>query len=117
MQNLAKRKNRLTAALTWAGAAALLLAALLWYALDDRPRPIEEAPLDRAALGAEQAGLDVNAATAEELGELPGIGPVLAERIIAWREENGPFTGREDLLSVSGIGPALWEDIAPYIEF
>lgn len=48
----------------------------------------------------------VNRATAAELEALPGVGPVLAERIVAYRAENGPFSAVEDLLSVPGIGEA-----------
>lgn len=48
---------------------------------------------------------NINQATAEELEKLPGIGPVLAARIVAFREEHGPFRTVDDLLSVSGIGP------------
>lgn len=46
----------------------------------------------------------VNRATASELESLPGVGPVLAERIVGYREENGPFREIEDLLDVPGIG-------------
>jgi len=48
----------------------------------------------------------LNVAGAEELESLPGVGPVLAERIVAYREEHGPFTAVEDLLEVPGIGEA-----------
>lgn len=48
--------------------------------------------------------ISLNTATATELENLPGVGPVLAERIVAWREQNGPFDVVEDLLEVSGIG-------------
>lgn len=53
--------------------------------------------------------LDINTANLEELETLTGIGPVLAQRIIDWREENGPFRTVEDLLEVKGIGPATLE--------
>ena len=48
--------------------------------------------------------LNINTATAEELAVLPGIGPALAVRIVAYREENGPFTSVTQLLLVEGIG-------------
>ncbi|MCS7240473.1 MAG: 5'-nucleotidase C-terminal domain-containing protein [Candidatus Bipolaricaulota bacterium] len=50
--------------------------------------------------------LNLNTATQAELEKLPGIGAVLAKRIIEWRETKGPFKRVEDLLQVSGIGPA-----------
>lgn len=54
--------------------------------------------------GATSGGIDLNAATVAELEELPGVGPVLAERIAAYRDEHGPFAAVEDLLDVPGIG-------------
>lgn len=48
----------------------------------------------------------LNLADATELETLPGVGPVLAARIIAYREQNGPFAVVEDLLEVAGIGEA-----------
>jgi competence protein ComEA len=59
--------------------------------------------------------LDLNAATASELEELPGIGPVLAERIVQWREDNGRFTDVEVLGEVSGIGDALMAQLRPLV--
>jgi competence protein ComEA len=55
--------------------------------------------------------VNVNTATAEELETLPGIGEVLAQAIISYREENGPFATVDDLEEVSGIGPATLEEI------
>lgn len=57
----------------------------------------------------------VNRAGPEELQRLPGIGPVLAERIVAYRRRNGPFQAVEDLLGVSGIGPKVLEQLRPYV--
>lgn len=57
--------------------------------------------------GSETDGLiSLNRAAASELEGLPGVGPVLAERIEAFRETNGPFGQVEDLLQVPGIGEA-----------
>lgn len=49
-------------------------------------------------------GIDLNLATAIDLERLPGVGPVLAQRIVSYREERGPFSTVEDLLDVPGIG-------------
>jgi competence protein ComEA len=59
--------------------------------------------------------VDLNAASATELEALPGIGPVLAERIVQWREDNGPFTDVEVLGEVSGIGDALMAQLRPRV--
>lgn len=54
----------------------------------------------------ETSGLDLNAATVGQLQDLDGVGPVLAGRIVEFREANGPFQAIEDLLDVPGIGEA-----------
>jgi competence protein ComEA len=51
-------------------------------------------------------GIDINSATAAELEDLPGVGPVLAGRIVAYRELHGSFAEVEDLLGIGGIGEA-----------
>lgn len=59
--------------------------------------------------------VNINTATPEELDALPGIGPVKAAAIIAWREENGPFRYPEQLLEVSGIGEKTLEGLLEFI--
>lgn len=61
------------------------------------------------------ARIDLNRATARELDALPGVGPVLAERIIDHRRRHGPFRRREELLAVRGIGPRLFARLAPLV--
>lgn len=55
--------------------------------------------------------IDINSATSEQLQALPGIGPVLAQRIIDYREANGPFQSVGALINVSGIGEKKLEAI------
>ncbi|WP_264991613.1 ComEA family DNA-binding protein, partial [Mycobacterium montefiorense] len=50
--------------------------------------------------------VDLNTATTEQLDALPGVGPVTAEAIVAWRQANGKFTSVDQLADVDGIGPA-----------
>ncbi len=59
--------------------------------------------------------LDLNRATAEELRALPGIGPVTAGRIVAFREEHGRFVRPEDLKKVKGVGDKTFARIAPLV--
>ena len=60
--------------------------------------------------------ISVNTASAPELERLPGIGPVLAQRIVEFREQNGPFQRFEDLLEVEGIGPSKLESLQEHVE-
>ena len=66
------------------------------------PEPAPEPAVER---------LELNRATRAELETLPGIGEVLAERIVAWRSANGPFVSVEQLMDVEGIGEKKFAEI------
>ena len=68
-----------------------------------------------AATAASDGRVDVNHASSEELQRLPGVGPATAEKIIAYREANGPFTAPEDLMQVSGIGQKTFAKMADLV--
>ena len=72
--------------------------------------------LDEPGHGLTADGIvDVNTASGYELEALPGIGPVIAGRIVAYRDRHGPFERVEHLLRVSGIGPKRLEAIREYV--
>jgi competence protein ComEA len=59
--------------------------------------------------------VDLNAATAADLDGLPGIGPVLAQRIVDYRTQHGRFSSVDQLDDVPGIGPALYARLAAQV--
>ena len=59
--------------------------------------------------------IDINIASQAELESLPGFGPTTAQKIIEYREQNGPFLAIEDIVNVSGIGPGTYERIKDLI--
>jgi competence protein ComEA len=79
--------------------------------------PIAAAPGAAAGPpGASSAGpVDLNTATLEALDGLPGIGPVLAQRILDWRTAHGRFSSVDELNEVSGIGAATLSDLRPAV--
>lgn len=98
------------------GASAVEAAVDAW-----RRWPAETSPASRATEAAPAGSrgasgpLDLNRATAAELTRLPGIGDVLARRIVAYRDSVGGFRSLEQLERVRGIGPAMMNRLAPLI--
>lgn len=69
-----------------------------------------------APSGASGGGpVDLNSATVEQLDALPGVGPVLAQRIVDWRTQHGGFRSVDDLQQVSGIGDSKFADLKPLV--
>ncbi|MGB9757785.1 MAG: ComEA family DNA-binding protein [Candidatus Bipolaricaulaceae bacterium] len=95
--------------------AALIYCGVLWIPPKKPAVPeLRTMEINAAILPVtfvEEGPLDLNRATAAELEKLPGIGPTLAARIVAWRETHGPFRTVEDLLAVPGIGPKTLENL------
>ena len=76
------------------------------------PRPFESPSHSHAKETPELGRIDINTATEKELRSVPGIGPVMAARIIAAR----PFRSADDLKKVNGIGDKNYAKIRPYFQ-
>ena len=103
-------------AILTATALFLVLAAVLHITFSGRE--YEGFTVTSARAAAEEpssALIDINTADEALLRQLPGIGPSLAARIVAYRTENGPFQSVEELTRVSGIGSQTLEAVRPYI--
>lgn len=119
-------KERVT--VTVLGTLALAaLSILLWQrqgvlsAVEGRPAltiagtpvtPAQAMQWDAALASARQ--VDINTANAAELERLPGVGPTLAQRIVAYRSAHGMFQSPDDLQQVQGIGPKTYETLREY---
>ncbi len=75
--------------------------------------PVTTAPGDPAATGGPL--VNINTAGLAELETLPEVGPVTAQAIITWRDDNGGYTAVDELLEVDGIGEATLEAMAPFV--
>ena len=77
--------------------------------------PAEAATSGAGGKGAPAGPLDLNAATAEQLEALPGVGPATSKAILAYRASHGRFRSVTELLEVPGIGPAKLEALRPMV--
>jgi competence protein ComEA len=59
--------------------------------------------------------MNLNTASVDELGTLPRVGPVLAQRIVDWRKEHGNFKTVDELDAVDGVGPKMLEALLPLV--
>ncbi|MEN0071286.1 MAG: ComEA family DNA-binding protein [Propionicimonas sp.] len=102
-----------------AAPAELNLAAVLadgaQLVIGDSRSPRGEVRGATAGGSAAPGELSLNTATQAELEELPGVGPVTAARIIAWREQHGRFSSVEELQEVDGIGPKTYSQLAGHV--
>ena len=87
-------------------------AVAVEFDLTKPKRPVDAAALSEAVAPKK---INVNAADVAELCKLPGVGERYAARIVAYREEHGPFAKPDDLAAVDGIGPKTLEKLKPFV--
>ncbi len=76
---------------------------------------LERLPARQSVTVADVGHVDINRGSVEELRHLPGIGPVLAERVVRYRRENGKFATIRDMQQIKGIGVKRFAQLEPYI--
>ena len=93
---------------TWLLAFALISNIALSHAAPpaNAPKAPQQGTTTHQVRSSQTAPVNLNQASLEELESIKGVGPALAERIIAYRSENGKFKTAEDLMNVKGIGQA-----------
>jgi len=93
----------------------LVTALVLVFALAG-VAPAAASPAAAPKAGASEARpVDINTADTAALESVPGIGKSLSQRIIAFREKNGPFQSVDDLLKVQGVGEKSIQKLRPYL--
>lgn len=96
------------------GAWCAVAAAVAWGAQFNSPHRRIEDGQAAAPAAVPSRCVDLNAAGAEELALLPGIGPSIAARIVRDRDARGPFASVDDLRRVKGIGTATLDRVRPF---
>lgn len=82
----------------------------------EAPVPVKESGTPGSgASSAIGSRIDLNTASAADLDTLPGVGPVIAERIIDYRETNGSFSSVDELAEIDGISPAMVDELRPLV--
>ncbi len=79
------------------------------------PPAAASAPAPAKSSASSAHPIDINTADGAEFESVPGIGKSLSDRIIAFREKNGPFQSVDDLLKVQGIGEKSIQKLKPYL--
>lgn len=95
-------------------AAGLVALCVQWTWQEVTDQALVE--IDQATPVEYQFSLDINSAGVTELCLLPEVGPVMAERIVEYREQNGQLKSHEALLDVYGIGPKTLAKLIPYLQ-
>ena len=97
-------------------AAVILAASLIRYGANHHLDKKQDEPLagERSSLS---YPINVNSATSSQLEALPGVGRVIAERIVEFRRDNGPFADKQSLMGVKGIGEKKLKAFQDHIVF
>jgi len=98
------------------GVLASLGLVAMALAVAAGPALAVEGDKGETAKNAPSRQIDINKATAVELTAIPGVGTVIAERIVDFRDKQGPFLRVEDLLKIRGIGEKSFQKIRPHVK-
>lgn len=114
------KKPELVSLLTATTVFVALVGAVFFFRTSFRPKILKDS--DQSASSGSYSEepfvdgrLNINGAGADELMLLPGVGKTLAERIVAYREEYGPFTNILELLLIDGFGQTTFDSVRDYI--
>ncbi len=105
---------------------AATIAAVLWVgwpapkdapsqAEPNQPMTVQATPPPGSVAATAPSKVDLNRASVDELTMLPGVGPVLAQRMVEWRKAHGRYRSVEDLQGVKGIGKKRLEQLRPLV--